>query len=285
MSAETTCVRLMHEEDIPLGLALCRFAGWNQLEDDWQRFLALNFERVFVAEYEGQPCGTASLTCYGTDLAWIGMVLVHPDFQRRGVASALIRHGLSTLREAKLRCIKLDATDLGRAVYSKLDFEDERPIYRCLCPRAPARSGPALPPISERDWEAVAAFDLEVFGANRLPLLQRLAYDGSTAIVRSADGVEGFGFARSGFDASFLGPIVARDSDTARALAKSLLSTRTCATKPVYWDLLPDNTGALALADSLGFQVARRLMRMRFGTPLRNGILEAMYAAAGFEAG
>jgi ribosomal protein S18 acetylase RimI-like enzyme len=40
------------------------------------------------------------------------MVLVHPDSRRRGVATALLEHTISYLRD-RVRCIKLDATPDG----------------------------------------------------------------------------------------------------------------------------------------------------------------------------
>ena len=278
-------IRTMHVRDIPLGLALCRFAGWNQIEDDWRRLLALNPESVFVAEYDGQPCGTASVTCYGTELAWIGMILVHPDHRRRGVASILIRTGLDYLQTAQLRCVRLDATEQGRLVYLKLGFEDERPICRYVAPRLPGFPVGELPPIEETDWENIARTDLDVVGADRLRLLRLLARDGATAVVKTSRGIRGYGFARRGFSASFLGPIVADGEDVAHSLAASLLARFPERGHGVYWDVLTDNAPARELAESLGFHIERRLTRMRCGTPDHPGTLNMVYGAAGFEVG
>jgi hypothetical protein len=51
-----------------------------------------------------------------------------------------------------------------------------------------------------------------------------------------------------------------------------------------YWDILPANHQAVAIAQELGFQVARRLVRMVKGVSLR-GDESMIYAIAGFEAG
>lgn len=276
-------VRAMHTGDVPLGLSLCRFAGWNQIEDDWLRILDLNPESAFVAEYDGHRCGTASVTCYGTNLAWIGMVLVHPDYRRRGVANALIRHCLDYLRIARVLCIKLDATDQGRLVYLKLGFEEERPICRYVGPKPSGLLAGELLPIEETDWTSIACCDLDAFGADRLRLLRLLARDGTTAIAKTSQGTRGYGFARRGFNASFLGPIVADDMDTARRLTTTLLARLPDAA--VCWDVLPDNMPARELAESLGFCIERRLMRMHCGTPTRPGMVKVLYGAAGFEMG
>ena len=96
--------------------SLRALAGWNQTRNDWQRLLAHEPRGCFVAEWNGALAGTATTTCYGTDLAWIGMVLVHPDYRRRGIGTALLQQCLDYLSGRGVRCIKLDATPLGRPV-------------------------------------------------------------------------------------------------------------------------------------------------------------------------
>jgi len=51
-----------------------------------------------------------------------------------------------------------------------------------------------------------------------------------------------------------------------------------------YWDILPANRDATALAKEFGFAPQRRLVRMSRGEPLR-GREEFIYAIAGFEFG
>lgn len=277
-------IRLMRAEDIPLGLALCRIAGWNQLAPDWETLLALAPEGVFVAEIDGTPCGTASTTPYGRETAWIGMVLMHPDFRRRGVGTALLVRCIEHLQAMRIDSIKLDATDLGRPVYLKLGFAEEREIFRLTGarPEAVGRDG-RVRAIGEADWPALARLDRAAFGADRTALLRLLASRGPAALLAEGDTVKAFGFARPGHNAAFVGPIVAGEAESARALALALLAELPRGT--VFWDLLPDNAAAFALAESLGFQTARRLMRMYLGERMNPGDVQAVFAAAGFELG
>ena len=278
-------IRTMNANDAALGLTLCRFAGWNQLEADWLRLLSVNPGSAFVAERDGVACGTGSVTCYGSELAWIGMILVHPDHRGRGVATALIRHSLNYLRSVGVRCIRLDATDQGRHVYSKLAFEDERPICRYRGPKETGANAHDLPAIAEDEWPDVARLDSEAFGADRIFLLRLLARDGVSARVRTAEGLRGYGFARRGFSAGFLGPIVADGLAVARALVSALLAKLDDDKGDVYWDVLPDNRAAKELAESFGFRVERRLTRMRCGAESHPGRLDWVYGTAGFETG
>src|SRR3954463_6678303 len=83
--------RKMEWTDIPSGLSLCRSAGWNQLSRDWEIFLMLDPQanRVCVDD-EGNVVGTVTTIRYGNHFAWIGMVLVDPNHQRKGIGLGLL---------------------------------------------------------------------------------------------------------------------------------------------------------------------------------------------------
>ena len=92
------------------------------------------------------PAGTATTTFYAPELAWIGMVLVHPDYRRRGIARALLARCIEYLRGRGARCIKLDATPLGKQVYDELGFKDEWTLTRWECAKfQPLPSAPDSP--------------------------------------------------------------------------------------------------------------------------------------------
>jgi len=80
-------LRLMTRDDLPFADSVRSLEGWNQTLADWERFLTLQPDGCFVAEWNGTRAGTAATTIYGSDLAWIGMVLVHPIT----AAAALVR--------------------------------------------------------------------------------------------------------------------------------------------------------------------------------------------------
>ena len=59
-------LRLLTQADLPFADALRALVGWNQTIRDWQRFLALQPDGCFLAEWGGSPAGTATTICYGT---------------------------------------------------------------------------------------------------------------------------------------------------------------------------------------------------------------------------
>jgi len=123
-------LRFATTDDIPAALELCRISGWNQLAVDWERLLAYEPAGCFVAESDDRLVGTVTTTRYGIRLAWIGMMLVHPDYRRRGIATKLMNRSLEYLQDCGVECIKLDATPEGQHVYEKLGFTAEWSLRR-----------------------------------------------------------------------------------------------------------------------------------------------------------
>jgi GNAT superfamily N-acetyltransferase len=271
-------VRLLSEADIPAGMRLKEAAGWNQTAADWQRVLVLEPEGCFAIECDGQVRATTTAVCFGKELAWVGMVLTDAQYRGRGFARRLMEHALAYLRGKHVAWIKLDATDMGRPLYERLGFHEEGAIERWFRPAGavPCRSGAVGP------FELDAALDRRAFGADRSFLLQVLAGIESVSIARM-----GFAMGRPGAKAAFFGPCVAQSVDAARELAAWFLAKH--GQESVYWDILPANGEAVALAREFGFEPVRKLARMALAgveePPAFANDDARVYAAAGFEFG
>ena len=277
--------RTFREDDIPAAMRLKEAAGWNQTEQDWLTVLDVAAGQCWVRELDGNVVGTVTAVSYGQKLAWIGMMLVDPAYRRRGIARDLMKFALAYLEGAEVETIKLDATDMGYPLYESLGFLDECPIERWsgiagAVPREPASKDPRL----LVEVEEAAALDEEAFGVSRAAVLRSLRRACTQECLRAPDG---YVMARSGSNAHFLGPCVAREAGQARRLIESILARHPG--EKVFWDLLPDNELASDLARELGFTCVRRLKRMwRPGVRERNETapnLALQFAAAGFEFG
>ena len=251
-------IRLFTGQDIPSALQLCRAAGWNQLHQDWARLIAYEPKGCFVAEIDGRLVGTITTTRYGTDLAWIGMMLVQEDFRRRGIATALMNPGLDYLHKQNVGCIKLDATPEGQPVYERLGFHAQWSFRRWV--RDQAVSIDRVPKFDATATLAATQIDLDhvAFAADRSRWLNQLKR-GSLLCQRS----RGFGMLRPGYLASYLGPVVAEDRDVARDIIVELLNQSAAKT---FWDPPNPNRDAIELAESLGFRPIRDLTRMWIGS-------------------
>ena len=278
-------IRTFVEDDIPAAMRLTEAAGWNQIEQDWLTVLALAPGQCWVREADGKVVGTVTAISYGRKLAWIGMMLVDPAYRRRGIGRGLMEHALAYLEGAGVETIKLDATDMGYALYRGLGFQDE-----CLIERWSGIAGPVPRESATQDLrllvevEEVSALDQEAFGVSRTALLRSLRRACAQECLRTPDG---YVMARPGSNAHFLGPCVAREAGQARRLIKSILAKHYG--EKLFWDLLPDNELASDLARELGFTCVRQLKRMwRPGVRERNETapnLAMQFAAAGFEFG
>lgn len=268
MVAEGFTIRVMTEEDIPLGLQLGEMSGWNQLPADWLRIYQYQPDGCFVGMVDGTPVATISTTTYGRELAWIGMMLVHPDYRRRGVATALMRHAVNWLELRGVRCIKLDATPAGATVYEQLGFQREWDFQRY--------AGTGTAPEGNLNGEkvpfVVPELDATAFGVDRSARLLRLAEDSWVAQLE-----DDFGMLRPGRLAGYVGPVIARTPQAAEELLIQLLSR---ARGTVFWDVPEPNPQALSIVNRLGFHPVRPLTRMWYGDQLVSGRLELQYGVA-----
>lgn len=276
-------IRRMRAADIEGAMLLKEAAGWNQTEADWRRLLRLEPDGCFVDERAGMVAGTATAFRYGSELAWIGMVLVAPEHRRRGIARGLMRHAMGWLRDRGVATTRLDATDMGRPLYLDLGFRDEEPIERWQRPASPS-AGPGATEGSTGQLDVqLADLDRRACGYGRLALMGDFLADEAVDCVRSASG---FALGRPGSNAWFLGPCVARSESAASSLLAALLGRHSH--EAAYWDLLPANPAATRLAKGFGFRPARRLVRMVHtleGKRARRVSPNRVFAAAGFEFG
>ena len=281
-------VRAMLASDLHFADSLRALAGWNQTLGDWRRFLTMEPQGCFLAEWDGARAGTATTVVYGSDLGWIGMVLVHPEYRRRGIGRALLLKCIEHLQARNVRCIKLDATPEGRAVYENLGFKAEGTLRRWEA----ELSDLALkaPDSHIRMWEeAVAAqfdhCDVRAFGVSRHKLIHALARQSRCALTyESQPGVPtGFGLLRAGAQASYLGPVSATSPQHGIALIEALTTQGDVGR--VFWDIPDLNMAAVGWAERNGFTVQRSLTRMWLGDNCRAGNPLEQFALAGPELG
>jgi GNAT superfamily N-acetyltransferase len=280
-------LRVLRPDDLPFADSLRALVGWNQTLDDWRRFLALEADGCFLAEWDGVPIGTATTLRYAADVAWIGMVLVHPDYRRRGIGRALLHHCLAWLQDRGVRCLKLDATPAGKPVYDGMDFQDEWTLTRWEHAGLPATqpSHAGLRPWRTSDAQLIGPLDAAAFGVSREKLVESLARQSRCTLVQeTASGrIAGYGFIRPGSRATYLGPIVATSAAAGLQLAAALLAPGTG--EKVFWDIPDANTAAADWARQHGFTPQRNLTRMYRGANLARSDPRQQFALAGPEVG
>ena len=278
-------IRQMRDDDVAAAMQLKLAAGWNQTAEDWRRLLRLEPEGCFVYERDGLIVGTTTVLRYGTELAWLGMVLVLPSYRRRGIARALLRHALAWLDHHGIRACGLDATTMGKPLYEQVGFSTTDVIERWVRPPtdSPARGAQTSAGNMSGLPTALQRIDRESWGQDRSRLLLDFCYDPTVCSTSCKDG---FAFGRPGSEAWFLGPCVAESAESAADMLRAALDGRE--RQGVFWDFLPSNRAARELAAKLGFRPARQLERMmlcRGDSPAPRSHSRQVYATAGFEFG
>lgn len=268
------CVQL-NDSHIAGAYALSSLAGWNQTPDDWRTLLEFS-DACYGIEFEGQLVATTTLVCYGRKLGWIGMVLTHPDFRRRGFARKLMGQAVEQTKTLGIQTLKLDATDQGRPLYETFGFLEEQPVERW-------QHGPHAGKITANDVGSLSFgssfydLDAESCGYDRRSLLARLASRSDAFLSGDA-----YALSRPGHISRYFGPCVASSEADARYLILEAMARRP--DTGWFWDLLPANDRAATIARGLGFVCVRKLTRMTWGREFR-GKEEQVFAIGGFEFG
>lgn len=276
-------IRLLDESDIPAAMLLKELARWNQTESDWRRLLRLEPRGCFCAETDGVLTGTTTTITYGSELAWIGMVLVDPEYRRRRIATRLMQAALDYLSE-RVATVKLDATADGQPVYENLGFKVESLVER-WAGRAPDIAPGSCATLEASAHDELFALDQRAFGADRSKLIEALLADACAAptAVAIEGRLSGYALARRGSSAAYVGPLVATDAGHAASMLDSQLSQ--LAGQQVYVDVNTNFKNGAELLAARGFIKQRDLIRMIYGTRESAATSASVFAIAGPEFG
>nr|WP_233221236.1 GNAT family N-acetyltransferase [Streptomyces carminius] len=210
--------------------------------------------------------------------ASVVMVLVAGRHARRGLGRLLVRHALAEAGDAT---VFLTANDSGRPLYEKLgfttvgtvvrltgEFTGARAADRTADHRAGPRAYLRVRDATAADLPAVLALDAPVFGADRAHLIVRLPSLADHFAVAAPGtpntGLTGYAALWPGGDTAVIGPVIAEDEPTARALITEL-ATR--ADGPVRLDTDARHPGLRAWLRAHGLTERATHTLMVHGTP------------------
>ena len=271
--------------DAPRGASLSEEIGWNQNRADWLYMLSNGFG-YGGTDADGNLVGSAMALGYGV-FAWVCMVLVSPDWRRRGIATDLMNRVLADLERAGT-VAGLDATPDGREVYKHLGFEDiywiERYWATSVEPGDASRAAADIAPADADGIAEIAACDSRAFGGGREALLASLMerQPERAFISRQGGSVAGYVLARDGRQATQIGPLVADDPDTAIALAARALAGLD---GQAVIDCPARHRALIEWIQASGFAYQRPYIRMLRGRSEPLDIADLVYALAGPELG
>jgi GNAT superfamily N-acetyltransferase len=230
------------KEHLPDGLRLSQAVSWPHRAEDWA--LTVSVSEGVVALVDGQVVGTALCSNFGSS-ATLNMIIVDAAMQGRGLGRALMERVIDIGGPRELRLV---ATAEGLPLYEKLGFVatgkvlQQQGIAKAVTPEHGVWPG------SLADIEQLVMMDTDASGLSRGGLLSAIAQSGEVLVL---DG--GFALLREFGRGQALGPVVAKDADTARALMAE--ATRRCAGQFLRIDL-DEDCGLADFAQELGLASA-----------------------------
>jgi GNAT superfamily N-acetyltransferase len=268
MTSQTTdtaiTYRCMTENDLGGAHGLSQVVRWPHRLDDWQFVFRLGVG--FVAEQDGAPVGTGLCWKQGDKHGSLGMIIVSPEHQGKGIGRELMNLVLEELGD---RCTLLIATPAGQPLYERLGFKATGTIHQhqgamLAAPPVVLAQGESIRPITSGDVAKLVELANRATGMARDAALKQLTSVAEGVALERNGELVGFSIMRRFGRGHAIGPVVAPDSERARALI-------------TYWSeayagsfVRADITGTSGLGDSL---TAMGLVQVDTGVAMaRNGV-------------
>ncbi|MFJ6832695.1 GNAT family N-acetyltransferase [Streptomyces sp. NPDC091209] len=218
-------VRRLTPRDLAACADLSENRGWPREEHKWGLLLAAGTGYGI----DDPACGLVAacvVTTYGPrerpELGAIGMVLVAERYARQGVGRRLMRH---VVQEMGTIPMTLHATVYGRPLYEELGFKVTGGAEMVRGVFAPGDPGPEILTRSATagDLAPILRLDEEIFGADRTHMITRLpAFADQLRVAEENGRIIGYAAAWPNMTNQVVGPLIARDTGTAKALVSSL---------------------------------------------------------------
>jgi predicted N-acetyltransferase YhbS len=214
-------LRSMTAADISAAHALSREAGWPHRADDWDLLFRVG-HGVVACDGEDTVCGTAMWWPFGEAAGSVGMVIVPPKLQQRGIGRRLMQ---ALAEEAGNRTLRLTATAAGYRLYESGGFRAVGAIHQhqgtAVIPgTTPSLTAGHIRPMRPEDQAAVVALDRAAFGADRTRVFDVLTGEAEGLVCENRETIVGFSFLRPFGRGLAIGPVVAQDDAMAIALVR-----------------------------------------------------------------
>ncbi|WP_043284033.1 GNAT family N-acetyltransferase [Paraburkholderia oxyphila] len=267
------------DADIEGAHALSLEVRWPHRADDWR--LAARTGAGFVVKDGERLVGTALYWPWSDQGATLGLVIVAPDQQGRGIGRMLMERLLDAIGP---RMTVLHATPAGQPLYEKLGFRKIGLLHQhqdsdFRAPRVEPPPGERLRPLEPRDTPRLIALASRASGLERgtllLPLLDIAQ---GVALVTGGDGEHaeallGFALLRPFGRGHAIGPVAVSSAGGLQTQrAQALIADRLAANAGAFTRIdTPDEQGLGPWLESLGLARVDTVVKMaRNGEPARD---------------
>ncbi len=215
---EPVVYRQMTPADLPAAHQLSQVVSWPHRLEDWQFVDALG--PGFVAEDESGVIGTAMYWKHDARFASLGMIIVAPSRQGRGIGRRLMAMILARLEGMS---VLLHATEAGRPLYESYGFRacgqiDQHQGLVLNPPEAVLPQGSRLRPIGTSDADQLGKLATRAAGFSRHILIPELLKVAEGIVLDRNGRTVGFALMRRFGRGFAIGPVIAPDGDSAKLL-------------------------------------------------------------------
>lgn len=240
---------------------LSKRAGWNQTEDDKEFLSSQDVGDLYIATYDINnrviALGSGLVLPVNEDLSWIGMILVHPELRRQGIARSMMLACLDDARNVqKKSIIGLDATPMGKQVYDSLGFKDSFLIWRSILSTDLDRGNYYEYQIIPLDLGRVSEFLKKKNYEERIQIIRLLNKIPRSVnfMAESKNGIHGIIMSRPGRLKPFIGPLIADSPEVAQTLLlKALHYWKSGGFAEVFMDIPEQHTGKNSIFENSDF--------------------------------
>ncbi|MBA3871786.1 MAG: GNAT family N-acetyltransferase [Anaerolineae bacterium] len=256
-------LRVISPDEAPAVVTLMRKIGWMYAVEQTQHNITLGGQGSFCLAFDKEIVATALALKYSSRLAWVGMVISDPAYQRRGFARRLMNHVMGYLSDVE--SVMLDASTLGFPLYDSMGYQSLYKIY--VYSGAANHFTPAdnIRPMTVADLPTVIDMDSLIMGLARPQVITWLFEVGEGYVVTDSGKITGYMFTRTQVAALRMVAWNAANQFAAESLLE-FASTLAAQAGLALETLTPEpSQAAREIAERHGLTIERALTRMVYG--------------------
>ncbi|MBG9455776.1 acetyltransferase [Lysinibacillus sphaericus] len=217
---------VFEENDIPGLIALSDSVGWDY--DEFEIRTVMKSGEIFGHKNDkGEIVSSAAIITYDSNVASIGMVIVHENYRGLGLGKLATQKCIESV--SAQTAIMLVATEEGEPLYKKMGFATVDYVHKYLNnnyfnDKNLASNEYTIEDFNEQNFADIVSLDAAAFGVKRSNFLQnRIKQSKQSIVMKDSHGkIIGFGLSILGPLNLILGPIIAPDSLTACFIINTL---------------------------------------------------------------
>ncbi|SFJ26260.1 GNAT family N-acetyltransferase [Thermoflavimicrobium dichotomicum] len=251
-------IEQLTSHDIQDIVNLSTLLGWDYSAEEIHLILETGF--LFGhRNHRGKVISTAAIFPYKKNFASLGVVMVDPDFRRRGLATQLVQKCMETVSGIPIMLI---ATEEGKPLYEKLGFKTAGTLYKLIAQKYKGTQTVhvddyTIHSLTDAHMKAILKLDQQAFGADRGTFLKKRIKQATlrAVLLNQSKEVAGYALGVQTPELLIIGPVIAPNSLAASLLVQHIASRHP---GPMRIDIPSEHPSLSDFLISNGFEIVRQ---------------------------